>query len=266
MRILRSWKDLVWVGCLAFSSVAAQGQDLRFASLSDVKCQELDANDLVTADPKIVNFNAEAQAYIVCVSQTALPSIDVVVAGLVPRFGTESELGLDAFQRLKSVQSSQDLFVQSSLGDHRVAEFSDDLLSLSAASADELLGPAQSQSVNKQVCKTEYQTKQQCSTQPKEVCKTVYGRTECYIKYVEVCKDVSVPVETCVDKPTLEYYRELTSLSGYWKKKPAGYCPKGEVEKRTRVVYGSTIEEQRCCENKIVYGQTQKVCGPWEAL
>ncbi|HYX34269.1 MAG TPA: hypothetical protein VE954_14295 [Oligoflexus sp.] len=266
MKMFRCWKTFLWTTSLALSSVAAQGQDLRFAALQDVKCQELDADDIAAAEPKIVNFSAETQAYVVCMAQNALPSIQVVVAGLVPRFGTESQLGLDAFQRLKNVQDSQDLFVNSAFGEHRVAEFSDEILPLSAASADALLGPVKSRYVTKQVCKTEYQTKKECTTQPKEVCQMVYGRLECYTKYVEVCKDVTIPVEICENKPTLEYYRELTSLTGQWKKKPAGYCAKGNIEKRTRVVYGQTIEEQRCCETKVVYGQTQKVCGPWEAL
>lgn len=266
MKMLHCWKEFVWMSCLALSSFAAQGEDLRLATLPDVKCQEVNADDLLQADPKIINFDAGTQAYVVCLSQNALPALQVAAAGLVPRFGTDSELGLDAFQRLKTEQSTKDLFVKSALGDHRVAEFSDELLPLSAAPADALLGPVKSRYVTKQVCKTEYQTKQVCKVQPQEVCKTVYGRTECYIKNVEVCKDVTTPVEVCVDKPVLEYYRELSSLSGYWKQKPTGYCAKGEIEKRTRVVYGTKIEEQRCCETKVVYGQTQKTCSPWVTL
>ncbi len=266
MKMLHRWKGFMWLSCLALPSFAAEGQDLRLASLPDVKCQEVSADDLTLADPKIINFDAGTQAYVVCMAPNALPAIKVVTAGVVPRFGSDSELGLDSFQRLKNEQSSKDLFVKSTLGDHRVAEFSEDILPLSSAPADVLLGPVKSRYVSKQVCKTEYQTKKVCKVQPQEVCKTVYGRIECYIQNVEVCKDVTTPVEVCVDQPTLEYYRELADLSGYWKQKPVGYCAKGEIEKRTRVVYGTKIEEQRCCETKIVYGQPQKTCSPWVTL
>jgi hypothetical protein len=266
MKMLYCWKNFLWMGCFALSSFAAQGQDIHLRALPDATCQELDANDLVAADPKVVNFNPETHAYVVCMSQQSLPAISVVTAGLVPRFGTDAELGLDDFQQLKTEQSIKSLFVNSAFGEHRVIDFPEELLPLSTASADELLGPVKSHTVNKPFCKTEYQTKQVCKIQPQEVCKTVYGRTECYIKQVKVCKDVTSPVEVCVDQPTLEYYRELSSLTGHWKQKPAPYCAKGQVEKRTRVVYGKTIQEQRCCETMIVYGQVQKACGPWEAL
>ena len=33
MKMIRSWKELVWMGCLGFVSLAAQGRDLRFAAL-----------------------------------------------------------------------------------------------------------------------------------------------------------------------------------------------------------------------------------------
>lgn len=266
MKMLRNWKNIVWMGCLAFTSMAAAGQELRLTQGPDVTCQELDPNDLATATPAIINFDGDSQAYIVCAVQASLPSLQIVVTGTVPRFSSDASLGLDDFQRLKFEQPSRDLFVNSTFGEHRVADFSDDLLPLSAASADALLGPVKSRFVPKQVCKTEYQTKKVCSIQPKEVCKTVYGRTECYIQNVEVCKDVTTPVQVCEDKPTLEYYRELASLSGQWKEKPVAYCPKGVIEKRSRVVYGSTIYEQRCCETKVVYGQTQKTCSPWVTL
>jgi hypothetical protein len=246
--------------------MAAAGQELRLGSGPDVTCQELDPNDLASATPPIINFDAGSQAYIVCVQQASLPSLQIVTSGSVPRFSNDASLGLDDFQRLKFEQDSQDLFVNSPFGEHRVADFSDELLPLSAASADALLGPVKSRYITKQVCKTEYQTKKICSIQPKEVCKVVYGRTECYIQNVEVCKDVSTPVQVCKDELTLEYYRELTGLSGLWKEKPVAYCPKGVIEKRSRVVYGRTIYEQRCCETKVVYGQTQKTCSPWVTL
>lgn len=266
MNIFRNWKSLVWMGCVAVTSLAAQADEIRLAPGPDVQCQELNADDLVSANPKIINFDPATQAYVVCVAEASLPSLQVVAAGLVPRFGTDSALDLDDFQRLKFEQDTQDLFINTAFAEHRVAEFSDELLPLSAAPAEILLGPVKSRFVPKQVCKTEYQTKQVCSIQPKEVCKVVYGRTECYIQNVEVCKDVTTPIQVCEDKPTLEYYRELSSLNGQWKQKPVAYCPKGEVEKRTRVVYGRTIHEQRCCTTKVVYGQPQKTCGPWEAL
>jgi hypothetical protein len=266
MKMLRNWKNLVWMSCLAFTSMAAAGQELRLGSGPDVTCQELDPNDLASATPAIINFDAGSQAYIVCVLQASLPSLQIVTTGSVPRFSSDASLGLDDFQRLEFEQDFQDLFVNSPFGEHRVADFSDELLPLSAASADALLGPVKSRYVTKQVCKTEYQTKKVCSIQPKEVCKVVYGRTECYIQNVEVCKDVSTPVQVCKDVPTLEYYRELAGLSGLWKEKPVAYCPKGVIEKRSRVVYGRTIYEQRCCETKVVYGQTQKTCSPWVSL
>jgi hypothetical protein len=266
MKMLRTWKHLAWMSCLAFTSLTAAGQDVRLDSAPDVRCQELDPNDLAAANPPIINFDAGSQAYIVCVLQDARPSLQIVTAGSVPRFSGDANLGLDDFQRLAFEQETQDLFVNSSFGEHRVVEFSDELLPLNAADANALLGPVKSRFVPKQVCKTEYQTKKVCSIQPKEVCKTVYGRTECYTQNVEVCKDVSTPVQICEDKPTLEYYRELASLSGQWKAKPVSYCAKGVIEKRSRVVYGRTIYEQRCCETKVVYGQTQKTCSPWVTL
>ncbi|MDQ3232708.1 MAG: hypothetical protein M3Q07_12890, partial [Pseudobdellovibrionaceae bacterium] len=162
MRMLRCWRSFLWASCFTLASVAVQGQDLHFASLPDVKCQELDPDDLTTANPKIVNFSAETRAYVVCMKQSALPAIDVVVAGLVPRFGKGSELSLESFQRLNDVQVTQDLFVKSVMGEHRVAEFSDELLPLSVADADELLGPVKSRPVVKQVCTTEYKTKKEC--------------------------------------------------------------------------------------------------------
>jgi hypothetical protein len=71
MKMLRNWKSFVWMGCLAFTSMTAAGQELRLGSGPDVSCQERDPNDLAAATPAIINFDGGSQAYIVCVVQAS---------------------------------------------------------------------------------------------------------------------------------------------------------------------------------------------------
>ncbi len=257
----------VWLRLSSLALALAAGTAAAQVSVeTSAICQELDAADVGNPAWGVQNFDSSKDAFVVCFDSR---NFSIQFRGILPLFGNgTSAVSLDDLLNLSSLtQQGFQVKLSPFLGGQKslVVDFIEMPLSITSSNVDALLGPGQRTETIEHVCKIEYKTERVCKQVPVEKCSIVYGRQVCSTSYETRCEDVSKPVQVCVDRPVVTVTRYLPALVGVKERAP-GLCARGDIEKRSRVVYGRTIEEYRCCEKVIVYGREQITCSVWQTL
>jgi len=251
--------------------VAPFGLSGSFAFAGDllygVTCQPVDSREVLRADLGVENFNSEEQGFIVCQaadgeSMAAQPQL---IAGALPLRSTGTgTISLEDFSIWQQSPDLSELFVQSSLGQHRVRAFDPDARAISAQDADAFLGFSHSRPVQSQVCEPVPGSATICTIEQVEVCGWNYNRWECKLVDKEVCRVDENCEQICHEETTYVYFRRVASITGTVAQVSASYCPYGIVHRRERFEYSRLVQERQCCESKVVSGVLTNVCSTWE--